>query len=183
MGQSGCGRNFSTDGDSSEVQVSCEEALTTMHDNVAIQHRFLALGWTLIVLLMIGSAQWSYGGEPPAHLKQHLITIDATKLVPTSWWQVPGITPSIWNSDPESLDAPKTSERRELPLRPGKYKFISFTFDFPFTVNLNGTLDFSTSLDQCVQGRGTATLVVLCKRTYPHGGQPDPYYQQTPNHG
>ena len=154
-----------------------------MHDDVARQQRVLAFGWTLAVLLTIGSAQWSHAGEPPAHLKQYLITIDATKLVPTSWWQVPGITPSIWNSDPESLDAPKTSERRELQLRPGKYKFISFTFDFPFTVNLNGTLDFSTSLDQCVQGRGTATLVILCKRTYPHGGQPDPYYEQAPNHG
>jgi hypothetical protein len=153
-----------------------------MHDDVVIRRRFIAFGWALAFLPTIAFAQWSFAGEPSAYLKAHTITIDATKLVPTSWWQVPGVTPSIWNSDPESLDAPKTSELHELQLRPGKYKFISFTFDFPFTVNLSGTLDFSPSLDQCVQGRGTTTLVVLCKRTYPHGGQPDPYYEQTPSH-
>jgi hypothetical protein len=118
--------------------------------------------------------------SPPAHLTEHTITIDATKLVPTSWWQVPGVTPSIWNSDPESLDAPKTSERRALSLKPGKYKFISFTFDFPFMVSLEGTLDFAKSLDQCIEGRGTQTLVVRCKRTYPHSGERDAYYGQTP---
>lgn len=154
-----------------------------MYKNIGKRRWSLVFGAALAGLLAIAPAQWGRAGEPPAHLREHPITIDATKLVPTSWWQVPGITPSIWNSDPESLDAPKTSELRELQLRPGKYKFISFTFDFPFTVNLNGTLDFSAVLDQCVQGRGTTTLVILCKRTYPHGGQPDPYYEQTPNHG
>ena len=64
-----------------------------------------------------------------------------------------------------------------LALKPGKYKFISFTFDFPFSVSLEGTLDFAPSLDQCVEGRGTQTLVVRCKRTYPYGGQPDYMYQ------
>ena len=93
------------------------------------------------------------------------------------------MTPSIWNSDPESLDAPKTSELRALRLKPGKYKFISFTFDFPFMVTLNGTLDFSKTLDQCVEGRGTQTLVVTCKRMYPYGGQRDAYYEQKPNDG
>lgn len=119
-------------------------------------------------------------GPPPAHLKEHTITIDATKLVPASWWQVPGVTPSIYNSDPDSLDAPKTSEPRELRLKPGKYKFISFTFDFPFVVNLDGTLDFSKSLDQCIDGRGTQTLVVRCKRMYPYGGERDAYYERKP---
>jgi hypothetical protein len=119
-------------------------------------------------------------GAPPAHLKEHVITIDATRLIPPSWWQVPGVTPSIYNSDPESLDAPKTSERRELALKPGKYKFISFTFDFPFVVNTDGTLEFSKSLDQCIEGRGTQTLVVRCSRTYPYGGERDPYYDEQP---
>ena len=141
-------------------------------------------GLALASLLALLSPKGGLGGDPPAaHLREHGITIDATKLVPASWWQVPGVTPSIWNSDPESLDAPKTSELRELRLKPGKYKFISFTFDFPFTVNLNGTLDFSKSLDQCVEGRGTQTLMVLCKRMYPHGGQRDAYYEQKPNDG
>lgn len=155
-----------------------------MFDNITTHSRSVFYNWLLVCLLTLVSTETGIGGEPPPiHLKEHAITIDATKLVPTSWWQVPGITPSIWNSDPESLDAPKTSERRELQLRPGKYKFISFTFDFPFTVNLNGTIDFSKSLDQCVDGRGTQTLIVLCKRMYPHGGQPDDYYKQKPNNG
>jgi hypothetical protein len=142
------------------------------------------VGCVLTGLLVMAGAKEGSAGDPPAvHLREHGITIDATKLVPASWWQVPGVTPSIWNSDPESLDAPKTSERRELRLKPGKYKFISFTFDFPFTVNLNGTLDFSKSLDQCVEGRGTQVLVVLCKRMYPYGGQRDAYYDQKPNDG
>lgn len=144
----------------------------------------LIFGCALTSLLAMAGIEEGFAGDPPAaHLREHEITIDATKLVPTSWWQVPGVTPSIWNSDPESLDAPKTSELRELRLKPGKYKFISFTFDFPFTVNLNGTLDFSKSLDQCVEGRGTQILVVLCKRMYPYGGQPDAYYEQKPSNG
>ncbi len=106
------------------------------------------------------------------------ITIDATSIVSQSWWTVPGITPSIWTSDPETSDAYRTSEPRVLQLPPGRYKFISFTFDFPFEVTQQGVVDFSPSLDQCVGGRGTQTLVVRCKRTYPHGGQPD--YSTTP---
>lgn len=144
----------------------------------------LLLSCALTCLPAIAVPKEGFGGDQPAaHLREYAITIDATKLVPASWWQVPGVTPSIWNSDPESLDAPKTSELRELRLKPGKYKFISFTFDFPFTVTLDGTLDFSKSLDQCVGGRGTQTLVVLCKRMYPYGGQRDAYYEQKPNDG
>ncbi len=135
--------------------------------------------WLCAVFLFV-AAPTTQAGPPAAHLKEHSITIDATTLVPASWWQVPGITPSIWNSDLDSLDAPKTSERRELLLKPGKYKFISFTFDFPFAVTLDGTLEFSKSLDQCIEGRGTQTLVVRCKRMYPHGGERDAYYQQEP---
>jgi hypothetical protein len=140
----------------------------------------LICGGLLAGLTTIHAGTGAAGSQPPAQLKEHTITIDATNLVPTSWWQVPGITPSIWASDPESLDAPKTSERRELLLKPGKYKFVSFTFDFPFTVARDGTLEFSTSLDQCIEGRGTKTLTVRCKRMYPHGGQRDAYYDQTP---
>jgi hypothetical protein len=114
---------------------------------------------------------------PPSYTKEHAIMVDPTVLDPPSWWYVPGVTPSIYNSDPESLDAFKTTDKRTLALKPGKYKFISFTFDFPFSVNLEGKLDFASSLDQCVEGRGTQTLVVRCKRTYPYGGQPDYTYQ------
>jgi hypothetical protein len=92
---------------------------------------------------MLGSAaviQPAAAGQPAAYTQEHAITIDATPINPQSWWQVPGITPSIYASDPESMDAYKTTESRALKLKPGKYKFGSFTFDFPFTVNLDGPL-------------------------------------------
>ncbi|TKS64853.1 MAG: hypothetical protein EWM73_00053 [Nitrospira sp.] len=116
-------------------------------------------------------------GPPAAYTKEHAITIDATSMDPQSWWQVPGVTPSIYASDPESMDAYKTTESRALTLKPGKYKFGAFTFDFPFTVNLEGKLEFAHSLDQCVEGRGTQTLIIRCSRTYPYSGQRDQYYQ------
>ena len=129
---------------------------------------------------LVGSAllfSAAHAGPPAVYMKEHLITIDAARLVPVSWWSVPGITPSIYDSDPESMDAYKTTDKRTLSLKPGKYKFLSFTFDFPFSVNLEGKLEFSTSLDQCVEGRGTQTLIVHCKKTYPYGGQPEYKYE------
>lgn len=150
-----------------------------LHD-VLIRRRpsvFFGLMVGLVTLVFAGAG---LAGPPPAHLKEHTITIDATKLVPQSWWQVPGVTPTIWTLDPGSSDAYKTSERRELALKPGKYKFISFTFDFPFVVNLEGNLEFAKSLDQCIEGRGTQTLVVRCKRIYPYGGERDDYYEKNP---
>jgi len=125
------------------------------------------------MLLLYASAE---AGPPAAYTTEHPITIDATVLDPPSWWQVPGVTPSIYNSDPESMDAYKTTDKQTLALRPGKYKFVNFTFDFPFTVNLEGRIEFASSLDQCVSGRGTQTLLIRCSRTYPHGGEPDYKY-------
>jgi len=148
----------------------------TMFGTSLTPRTLLICGGLLAGLTVLHGGSGVAGSPPPAHLKEHAITIDATHLVPTSWWQVPGITPSIWASDLDSLDAPKTSERRELLLKPGTYKFVAFTFDFPFTVTRNGTLDFSASLDQCIEGRGTTTLTVRCKRMYPHGGERDSYY-------
>ena len=80
-------------------------------------------------------------GPPAAYTQEHAITIDATTINPQTWWHVPGVTPSIQASDPESMDAYRTTEPRTLKLKPGKYKFISFTFDFPFAVNLEGKLE------------------------------------------
>ena len=119
----------------------------------------------------MGPSAIAESGETSA--THHPITIDATSIVSQSWWHVPGITPLIWTSDPETSDAYRTSEPRVLQLPPGRYKFISFTFDFPFEVTQEGAVDFSSSLDQCVGGRGTSTLIVRCKRTYPHGGTPE----------
>ena len=131
-------------------------------------------------ILMCGFVAWipwpgAVAMAEPRELQATLysITIDARSLVSPSWWQVPVVTPSIWTYDPETSDAYRTSESREVPLKPGAYKFVSFTFDFPFEVTTDGTLQYARSLNQCVEGRGTRTLVVKCKRTYPHGGEPD----------
>ena len=132
------------------------------------------VGWLLVSVVVV---QMAAGGQPAAYNQEHVITIDATTIHPQSWWQVPGITPSIYASDPDSMDAYKTTESHALKLKPGKYKFGSFTFDFPFTVTLEGKLEFAQSLDQCVEGRGTQTLIIRCSRTYPHSGQRDYQYQ------
>jgi len=132
------------------------------------------VGW------LLGSAtviQTAVAGQPAAYTQEHAITIDATTITPQSWWHVPGVTPSIYASDPESMDGYKTTEPRALKLKPGKYKFGSFTFDFPFAVNLEGKLEFAQSLDQCVEGRGSQTLTIRCSRTYPHSGQRDYQFQ------
>jgi len=136
-----------------------------------------AIGFLAFLLAGAGGLELVEAASPPSYTKEHAIMIDPTVLEPPSWWYVPGVTPSIYNSDPDSLDAFKTTDKRMLALKPGKYKFISFTFDFPFSVNLDGKLEFAPSLDQCVEGRGTQTLIVRCKRTYPYGGQPDYTYQ------
>src|SRR6185295_9305015 len=107
------------------------------------------------------------------HTKEHPITIDATALDPPTWWYVPGVTPLVWNLDPDSTEAMKTTDRHELQLKPGAYRFGTFTFDFPFTVTLDGKLDFAGTLDQCVSGRGTSELKIRCSKTQPYGGQPE----------
>ncbi|MDP1770121.1 MAG: hypothetical protein Q8L74_15145 [Nitrospirota bacterium] len=129
------------------------------------------------LLVIAAMASPALAGPPAAYTQEHAIIIDATTITPQTWWYVPGVTPPIQASDPESMDAFRTTEPRTLKLKPGKYKFISFTFDFPFTVNLEGKLEVAQSLDQCVEGRGTQTLIIRCSRTYPYGGQRDNYYQ------
>ncbi|MBI4401585.1 MAG: hypothetical protein HY581_08130 [Nitrospirae bacterium] len=109
----------------------------------------------------------------PPHLREHAITIDATALTPPTWWHVPGVTQMIMTLDPDSTEAPRSTERRELKLKPGLYRFGTFTFDFPFQVTLDGVLDFAQSLDQCVSGRGTRTLTVRCTQTQPYVGPPE----------
>lgn len=113
--------------------------------------------------------------EEPVNLLAHEypITIDATSLTPPTKWYVPGRTPLIWSLDPISSEAHRTTEVQTLRLKPGEYRFGTFTFDFPFRVTKEGILEFSSGLDQCVEGRETATLRVKCSRTQPYGGQPD----------
>lgn len=139
------------------------------------------LNWK-VGLMILGSVYLLFSADmrslvmaelPGSVEQEHAITIDATSIVSQSWWHVPGVTPSIWTSDPETSDAYRTSDPRVLQLKPGHYKFISFTFDFPFEVTPEGTVAYAPSLNQCVEGRRTSTLIVRCKRTYPHGGQPE----------
>jgi hypothetical protein len=106
-------------------------------------------------------------------LREFPITVDPSALNPPTWWNVPGITPLIWTKDPINMDAFKTTEVKELKLKPGEYRFGTFTFDFSFKVTLSGTLDFSPSLDQCVDGRGTQVLTIHCSHTQPYPQEPD----------
>jgi hypothetical protein len=110
---------------------------------------------------------------PSLYSKEYTITVDATALHPPTWWQVPGVTPMIMTLDPETTEAYRTTLSRDLRLKPGNYRFGTFTFDFPFVVTLEGVLDYSGSLDQCVKGRGTQKLTVVCSRTQPYGGKPE----------
>lgn len=135
-------------------------------------------GLATALFLFTGMDHTAMAEQPGAAEQAHAVTIDATAIVPQSWWQVPGVTPSIWTSDIETSDAYRTTETRVLQLKPGRYKFISFTFDFPFEITQEGTIAYASSLNQCVGGRGTSVLTVRCKRTYPHGGQPE--YSQNP---
>jgi hypothetical protein len=134
-------------------------------------------GFLLGALLVVWTAGFpvvaTHAASQRPHTKEYAITVDATALHPPTWWYVPGVTPLIWSLEPENTDAFKTTERQELKLKPGAYRFGTFTFDFPFMVTMDGKLDFAPSLDQCVGGRGTAELKVLCSKVQPYAGQPE----------
>ena len=125
------------------------------------------------LLLIAVSALWGEAAPPGPYSKEYQITVDPTALTPPTRWYVPGVTPHVASLDPDTTDAFSTTQRGEITLKPGQYRFGTFTFDFPFVLTLEGVLDFSPSLDQCVEGRGTKTLMVRCSRTQPYGGQPE----------
>jgi len=106
-------------------------------------------------------------------LREFSITVDPSALNPPTWWHVPGITPLIWTKDPINMDAYKTTQVKELKLKPGEYRFGTFTFDFLFKVSLAGTLEYAKALDQCVNGRGSEVLVIHCSHTQPYPQDPD----------
>lgn len=133
----------------------------------------LRLGCQLLagfVLVAVGPG-WSGAAPEAPYTKQYEITVDATVLEPPTFWHVPGVTPLVYSLDPSSTEAYRTTQVGVLKLKPGTYRFGTFTFDFPFKVTLEGVLDFAPSLDQCVEGRGTQTLKVRCSRTQPYGGE------------
>jgi hypothetical protein len=94
-------------------------------------------------------------------LREFSITVDPSALNPPTWWHVP------------NMDAYKTTQVKELKLKPGEYRFGTFTFDFLFKVTLEGTLEFSKTLDQCVNGRNSAVLAIHCSHTQPYPQDPD----------
>lgn len=136
----------------------------------------LTVGTALCAFLLIGGVEWAALADSPRKspfTTAYPITVDATALTPPTWWQVPGVTPLVLSMDPDSTEAFRTTTPQELKLKPGTYRFGTFTFDFQFVVTPEGALDFASSLDQCVEGRGTGTLKVRCSQTQPYVGQPD----------
>jgi hypothetical protein len=102
---------------------------------------------------------------PPTHpLKQeHPIVVDARGIIPPIAWSVPGVTEPVQSVH----DRMVTDKVTTLKLRPGKYIFMTTIFSFEFTVNLDGKLDYMKTIDGCVGGRGTGTLIVKCRKMQP----------------
>lgn len=132
------------------------------------------VGLVLFLLVAWGNGQNATAQEPVNPLtRDFTITIDPSALEPPTWWHVPGVTPLIWTMDPAMSDAYRTTEVKTLTLKPGEYRFGTFTFDFAFQVTLEGTLKFSPKLSQCVKGQGTNVLTILCSHTQPYKQSPD----------
>jgi hypothetical protein len=113
-----------------------------------------------IVAVMIASGLTLVVDPPKLPLAQeHPIMINATAIVPSRAWSVPGVTEPL-----QSIrDRMMTDRVATLKLRPGRYMFMTMAFSFEFLVNLDGKLDYVKHLDKCVEGRGTATLVIKCR--------------------
>ena len=102
---------------------------------------------------------------PPTHpLKQaHPIVVDARGITPPMPWSIPGVTEPVQSVH----DRMATDKVTTLKLRPGKYIFMTTIFSFEFTVNLDAKLDYMKTIDGCVGGRGTSTLLVKCRKMQP----------------
>ena len=128
---------------------------------------FLALGMVVFPTIPMAA-------EPTNPLlREFSIKVDPSALNPPTWWHVPGVTPLIWTMDPINMEAYKTTEAKDLKLKPGEYRFGTFTFDFLFKVTLSGKLQYDETLDQCVNGRGTQVLTIHCSHTQPYPQDPD----------
>ncbi len=127
-----------------------------------------SLSTLMIGVALLAGAEWAGPtladqAEPTNPLaKAHPIEVDARGIVPPTVWGIPGITEPI-----QSLSAPLTDKVVTVKLRPGRYSYMTTVFSFEFTVSLDGKVEYARSLDQCVGGRGTAALIVKCRRTQP----------------
>ncbi len=119
-----------------------------------------AIGLVMIAVSVGGAAPTlAEQTEPKLPLaQQYPIAINATGIVPPRVWSVPGVTEPLQSV----RDRMMTDKVATLKLRPGRYMFMTTAFSFEFLVNLDGKLDYMKHLDKCVEGRGTATLVVKC---------------------
>jgi hypothetical protein len=93
--------------------------------------------------------------------QEHPIVVDGTAITPPMPWSVPGVTEPVQSV----RDRMVTDKVVTLKLRPGRYMFMTTIFSFEFMVDLDGKLDYVKTLDQCVGGRGTTTLLVKCRKT------------------
>ena len=142
---------------------------TTSHLKASI--RSLCVVLVCLPLVVVSLSQAAEPTNPL--LREFAITVDPSALNPPTWWHVPGMTPLIWTKDPINMDAYKTTQVKQLKLKPGEYRFGTFTFDFLFKVTLSGTLEFAKTLDQCVNGRGSGKLSINCSHTQPYPQDPD----------
>ncbi|MEK6695358.1 MAG: hypothetical protein AABY67_08385 [Nitrospirota bacterium] len=102
---------------------------------------------------------------PPKHplAQEHPIVFDSTAITPPMPWSIPGLTEPIQSV----RDRMMTDKVTALKLRAGRYTFMTTVFSFEFTVNLDGKLDYMKTIDGCVGGRGTGTLMVKCRKMQP----------------
>jgi len=142
-----------------------------LHDKMPVLISFLAC-----LVFSLGSAEFGFSkvsGPVNPLTREYSILVDPTALDPPTWWHVPGVTPLLWTKDPMTYEAFRTTESRKIQLKPGEYRFGTFTFDFVFRVTLEGQLEFASSLRQCVKGQGTNKLVIRCSHTQPYQQNPD----------
>lgn len=129
-----------------------------------MKRQSVALIGVLMALLSFGNGPATADQTVPRNplAQEHPIVINSTAIIPPRVWSIPGATEPL-----QSFDAYTTDKVITLKLRPGRYTYTTTGFSFEFVVNLEGKLEYARSLDQCVSGRGTETLVVKCRQTQP----------------
>lgn len=123
---------------------------------------FGAVGGAVIISAALAVAAPAAEQVPPKHplAQEHPIVFDARGILPPIAWSVPGVTEPLQSV----RDRMMTDRVTTLQLRPGKYMYMTTIFSFEFTVSLDGLVDYSKMVQHCVDGRGTAKVIVKCRR-------------------
>ena len=159
-----------------KIWIDLKALLDKRYQNVQRQSFGVLIG--LILISCFGAIDMGHAGELVNPLtREHTVTIDPTALDPPTWWHVPGVTPLIWTKDPLTYESYRTTDVHDIKLKPGDYRFGTFTFDFLFRVTLDGQIEFDNSLSQCVKGQGTNKLVIVCSHTQPYKQERDYDYR------